>query len=65
MKPQLYADNLKCVSGEADDLLEAARFSNTYIRLVGQAPAPSKCILLSTSAEIRGLMKGWVISDYG
>ena len=53
-KPQLYADNLKCVSGEADDLLEAARFTNTYIRLVGQAPASSKCILLSTSAEVRG-----------
>ena len=65
VKPQLYADNLKCVSGEADDLLEAAKCTNTYIRLVGQAPAPSKCILLSTSAEVRGLMKGWVISDTG
>ena len=65
VKPQLYADNLKCVSGEADDLLEAARFTNTYIRLVGQAPAPSKCILLSTSTEVRGLMKDWVLSDAG
>ena len=53
VKPQLYADNLKCVSGEANDLLEAA------------APAPSKCILLSTSAEVRGLMKDWVVSDTG
>ena len=64
-KPQLYADNLKCVSGEADDLLEAARFTNTYIWLVGQAPAPSKCILLTTSAEVRRLMKDWVLSDAG
>ena len=65
VKPQLYADNLKCASGEADDLLEAARFTNTYIHLVGQAPAPSKWILLSTSAEVRGLMKDWVLSDTG
>ena len=41
-EPQLYADN-------DDVLLEAARFTNTYFRLVGHAPAPSKCILLSTS----------------
>ena len=37
VKPQLYADNLKCVSSDDDDLLEAARFTNRYIRLVGQA----------------------------
>ena len=41
MKPQLYADKLKCVSSEAGDLLEEVRFTSTYIRLVGQAPAPS------------------------
>ena len=58
VKPQQYADNLRCVSSDNNDLLEAARFTNTYIRLVGQAPAPSKCILLSTSAVVRGLMKG-------
>ena len=40
-QPQLYADNLKCVCGDDDDLLEAAWFTNTYIRLVGQTPAPS------------------------
>ena len=28
VKPQLYADNLKCVSCDDDDLLEAARFTN-------------------------------------
>ena len=46
-------------------LLEAARFTNTFFRLVGQAPAPSKCILLSTSALVRGHMKEWVLSDAG
>ena len=65
VKPQLYADNLKCISNDDNDLLEAARFTNTYIRLVGQAPAPSKCILLSTSATVRGLMKEWVLSEAG
>ena len=56
---------LNVFSSEADDLLEAARFTNTFFRLVGQAPAPSKCILLSTSAEVRGLMKDWVLSETG
>ena len=65
VKPQLYADNLKCVSSNDDDLLEAARFTKTYIRLVGQTPAPSKCVLLSTSLVVRGLMKNWVLSDTG
>ena len=65
VEPQIYADNLKCVSSDDDDLLEAARFTNTYIRLVGQARAPSKCVLLSTSALVRGPMKEWVLSDAG
>ena len=42
-----------------------SRFTNTYIRLVGQAPAHSKCILLSTSVVVRRLIKGWVLSDGG
>ena len=46
-------------------MLEAARFTNTLFRLVGQAPAPSKCILISTSAVVRGLMKIWILSDAG
>ena len=45
--------------------MEAARFTNTYIRLVGQTPAPSKCVLLSTSVVVRGLMRSWVLSDSG
>ena len=65
VKPQLYADNLKCASTDDADLLEAARSTNTYIRLVGQAPSPRKCILLSTSAVVRELMMEWVLSDAG
>ena len=45
VKPQLYADSLKCVSSDDDDLLEAARFTNTKIRLVGQTPAPQQVYL--------------------
>ena len=45
VQPQLYADNLKCVSGDPDLLLNAARFTTGYVRLVGQEPAPSKCVL--------------------
>ena len=65
VKPQLYAENLKCVSSCEGDLLESARFTNKYIRLVGQTPAPSKCVLLSTSKVVRRLMKDWVLSDSG
>ena len=65
VKPQLYADNLKCVISNDDDSLEAAWFTNSYILLVGQTPAPSKCVLLSTSAVVRRLMKNGVLSDAG
>ena len=51
VQPQLYADNLKCVSRNPDLLLNAARFTAGYVRLVGQEPAPSKCVLLSTSRD--------------
>ena len=46
VEPQLYADNLKCVSWDPNLLLRAARFTTGYVRLVGQEPAPSKCVLL-------------------
>ena len=45
VQPQLYADNLKCISRDPDLLLKAARFTTGYVRLVGQEPAPSKCVL--------------------
>ena len=38
-EPQLYADNLKCVSRDPALLLRAARFTTGYVRLVGQEPA--------------------------
>ena len=46
VQPQLYADNLKCLSRNPELLLHAARFTTQYVRLVGQEPAPSKCVLL-------------------
>ena len=46
VQPQLYADNLKCVSRDPGVLLRAARFTTGYVRLVGQEPAPSKCVFL-------------------
>ena len=49
VQPQLYADHLKCVSRDPDLLLNAARFTTGYVWLVGQEPAPSKCVLLITS----------------
>ena len=60
--PQLYADNLKCVSGDPGVLLRAARFTVGYVRLVGQEPAPRKCVLMSTC---RSDMRGWIGTDEG
>ena len=65
VSPQLYVDNLKCVSRDPDLLLRAARFTAGYVRLVGQEPAPRKCVLLSTSKAVRAEMRGWVLSDEG
>ena len=65
VQPQLYVDNLKCVSRDPNLLLHAARFTTGYVQLVGQEPAPSKCVLLSTSREVRKDMKGWVLSREG
>ena len=63
--PQLYADNLKCVSRDPGLLLHAARFTSGYVWLVRQEPAPSKCVSLSTSREVRKDMKDWVLSLEG
>ena len=65
VEPQLYADNLKCVSGDPNLLLRAARFTTGYVRLVGQEPAPSKCVLLSTSRAVLKDMKDSVLSQEG
>ena len=65
VQPQLYADNLKCLSRDPGVLWRAARFTTGYVRLVGQEPAPGECVLLSTSREVRWDMKDWVLSDSG
>ena len=57
VEPQLYADTLNCTSRDPELLLHAARFITGYVRLVGQEPAPSKCVLLSTCRAVRSNMK--------
>ena len=46
---QLCADNLKCTSYSVDSLLDAAQYTVSYVRVVGQEASPSKCVLLSTN----------------
>ena len=53
------------VSLDPDLLLAAARFTTRYVRLVGQEPAPCKCVLPSTPREVRHSLKGWVLSQEG
>ena len=65
VEPQLYADSLKCVSRDPASRLRAARFTTGYVRLVGQEPAPGKCLLLSTSKAVRRDMKDWVLPEEG
>ena len=65
IEPQLYADNLKCVSGDPGVLLRAARFTTGSVRLVGQELAASKCVLSSTSRLVRTDMKDWVLAEDG
>ena len=65
VQPQLYADNLKCFSRDPEVLLSAALFTTGNVRLVGQEPAPGKCVLMTTSRVVRSSMRGWVVSDEG
>ena len=53
VEPQLYADNLECVSRDPGLRLRAARFTTGFVRLVGQEHAPSKHVLMSTSRTVR------------
>ena len=46
-------------------MLRAARFTTGYVRLVGQEPAPSKCVFLSTSRVMRREMRDWIVSEEG
>ena len=65
IKPQLYADNLKCSAVRPRALFESARFTAKYVRLVGQDVSLGKCVLLSTSRAVRRAMKLWDISGDG
>ena len=65
VRSQLYADNLKCLSGNPDLLMHAARFTTGYVRVVGQEPALSKFVLLSTSRVVGKDMEDWVLSQDG
>ena len=62
VESQLYEDNLKCVSRDPDLLLSAAKFTTGCVRLVGQEPALSKCVLFSTSRDVWRNMGDWVLS---
>ena len=63
VRPQLCADNLKSVASDPVLLRRAARFTAGYVLLVGQEPAPSKCVLLSTSMVVTKEMCFWFLSD--
>ena len=62
VKPQLYADNLKCSAERPGALFDSARFTALHVRSVGQDVSPGKCVLLSTSKSVRKAMKLWDIS---
>ena len=42
VKPQLYADNLKCSAARPRALFESASFTAQYVRLAGQDVSPVK-----------------------
>ena len=60
--PQLYADKL-CISSNLGQLLRKTQFTVAHFRLVGQEPAPTKCISMSTSVAVRKDMKTALLSD--
>ena len=65
VKPQLYADSLKCSAARPRALFESAHFTAQYVRSVGQDVSPGQCVLLSTSRAVRRAMKLWDISGDG
>ena len=66
VKPQLYADNLKCSAERPRALFEAAaRFTAQYVQSVGQDVSLGNCVLLSTSKSVRKPMKLWDVSGNG
>ena len=65
VKPQLYADNLKCSAERPLALFGSARFTAQYVRSVGEDVSPRKCVLLSNSKSVRKAVKLWDISGDG
>ena len=65
VKPQLYADNLKCSAERPRALFESARFTAQDVRSVGQDVSPGKCVLFSTSKSVRKAKKLWDIFGDG
>ena len=55
VEPQLYADNLKCVSRDPDLLLSAARFTTGYVRLFSQEPLSQEGDRWSVNFDVRDL----------
>ena len=53
LRPQLYADNLKCSAESPRALFGAARFTAQCVLSVGQDVVPDKCVLLSTSKAVK------------
>ena len=54
IKPQLYADNLKCSAVCPNALFGAARFTARYVRSVGQDVSPGKCVACCLIARCVG-----------
>ena len=65
VKPQLYADNLKCSAERPGALFDSARFTARYVQSVGQDVSLGKCVLLSTSKSVRKSTKLWDVSGDG
>ena len=65
VKPQLYADNLKCIAERPIALCGSARFTAQLVRSVGQDVFPGECVLLGTSKSVRKAIKLWGISGDG
>ena len=65
VRPQLYADILKCTGECPRSLFGASRFTVQYVQAVGQDVSPGKCVLLSTSKAARKSMRQWDVAGGG
>ena len=65
VRPQLYADNLKCTAECPRSLFCASRFTVQCVRAVGQDVSPGKFVLLSTSKAARKNMRQWDVAGDG